>query len=444
MSSGKKTLITVLIVALVVAVAALAFFVVKEVQKDSINQDLHSLSQVEMQAVDNELTGSITFEEPFTMLLLGSDARADDPDMGARTDTIILTRIDPLTNTISMVSIPRDTMIQIKGQGTQKFNAAYTFGGPSGTIAAVKELCGVDIDHYAEVNFEGLVSLIDAIGGIDVVVDETIDDPDAGDVVIPAGEQHLDGAAALTFSRSRAYADGDYTRVSNQRKVIEAIVHKGLNAPATELHGLIQASTEFLTTDSGMDVDFIYSLADQIRHNNDYPVKLQSATLPSSPSMVGGVSYVIADTAAVAEMMEVFMAGGDISAAPTTSSIDQDKTAAGSVQGADAIDDSYNYHYEEPIYYQEPSYYYGQGAGTGTGYGTGYETDYDTGDDSADYDTGSSTGGTTGGTSTGTSTGGSTGGGSTSTGTSTGTGGGSASTGGGASTGGTSTGTGSN
>ena len=310
-SRGKIILIVVL-VALIGAVGGLGFFIYKEVQKQSINQDLHNMSRETMQAIDNELTGMTTFEEPFTVLLLGTDERVWDMDEGIRTDTIVLCRVDPTQNIISMVSIPRDTMIQLNGVGTTKINSAYSYGGPAGTIAAVKDLTGVNIDHYAQINFDGLMSLVDAIGGIDVYVEEEIDDPDAGDIVIPAGQQHLDGAQTLVFSRSRAYADGDFTRVSNQRKVIEAIVHKGLEAPASELYGIIQASTEFLTTDTAMDVDFIYSLADQIRHNNDYPVRLYSATIPASTDMLDGVSYVVADKSGVEEMMSTFMAGGDV------------------------------------------------------------------------------------------------------------------------------------
>lgn len=313
-SRGGKVAIAILIIALIAGVSALGLYVYKEMQKAQVNAGLHDVSAGVMEAIDNELTGMTTFDEPFTVLLLGSDERngADEEDIGARTDTIILCRIDPTQNIISMVSIPRDTMVQISGS-TQKINASFYYGGPSGTIAAVKDLCDVEIDHYAEINFEGLVGLVDAIGGIDVYVDEEIDDPDAGGIYIPAGQQHLDGASALVFSRSRAYADGDYTRVSNQRKVIEAIVHKGLEAPASELYGLIKASTEFLTTDTAMDVDFIFSLADQIRHNNDYPVQLYSATIPSAPDMIGGVSYVVADPAGLKEMIEVFLAGGDVS-----------------------------------------------------------------------------------------------------------------------------------
>ena len=331
MSKGKKAGIIALVIALVAAVVGLGFYAYKEMQKQQINADLQ-LPEEEALEVEKELTQKPkkdyeTFEEPFTVLLLGSDARADDPDMGARTDTIILVRVDPTVNTVSMVSIPRDTRIEIEGVGIEKFNAAYTHGGPSGTIAAVKKLTGVDIDHYAEINFEGLVGLVDAIGGIDVVVDEVIDDVDAGGH-IDAGKQHLDGEHALILARSRAYVDGDYTRQVNQRKVIMAIINKGLTAPAAELSGLIQASTKFLKTDKGIDFDFIYDLANQIRHNNDYEIKIYTATIPSSTAEIDGVSWVIADTAGTKAMMKLFEAGKDVSEGVTETSIEEDVAAA--------------------------------------------------------------------------------------------------------------------
>ena len=316
-SKAPKIIVAIIFIALIATVAGLGFYVFKQSQKDSVNADLHKLDDAEMEALDSALTGSTKFDEPFTVLLLGSDARADDESMGARTDTNIIVRVDPFTNTITMMSIPRDTAVELPGVGMAKFNAAYYYGGPSGTIEAASNLTGIEIDHYAEIDFEGLVDLIDAIGGIDVYVDERIDDPDAGDYVIEEGEQHLNGEEALVFARSRAYSDGDYTRQRNQRKVIDAIIHKGLEAPASDLAGLIQASTKFLTTDSAMDFDFILSLAELIRHNNDYPVTIYSANIPSYPDMIGDVSYVIADDAGVAEMSRVFMEGGDISEVAT-------------------------------------------------------------------------------------------------------------------------------
>ena len=384
-SRGAKIGIAIFIVVLVAAVAGAGFYVYKEMQKSSINADLHKMSAEQMELVDKELTGSKKFDEPFNMLLLGSDARADDPDMGARTDTIIVVRVDPNENIVSLMSIPRDTMIEIEGVGVDKFNAAYTYGGASGTIAAVKKLCGIDIDHYAEINFEGLVGLVDAIGGIDVVVDEEIDDEDAGGHV-DAGKQHLDGEHALILARSRAYVDGDYTRQVNQRKVIMAIVNKGLTAPATELSGLIQASTKFLTTDSGIDFDFIYSLADQIRHNNDKPINIYSATIPSSTATINEISYVIADTAGVKEMTKIFLKGGDIGKGVTASSIEEDKEKAGANKSSNSSESqevgSIGEEYEEVVYYEEPQQEYDVSTYADTGQGEG--ATYDAGADTAD------------------------------------------------------------
>ena len=371
-SKGKKIAIAIIVIALLAAVVGLGVYIYKEMQKSAINADMQ-LDEKEALEVQNELTQKdyTTFEEPFTVLLLGSDAREDDPDMGARTDTIILVRVDAMTNTVSMVSIPRDTRIELPDVGYEKFNAAYTYGGASGTIAAVKQLTGVDIDHYAEINFEGLVGLVDAIGGIDVVVDEEIDDEDAGGH-IDAGKQHLDGEQALILARSRAYVDGDYTRQVNQRKVIMAIINKALPAPATELTGLIQASTKFLKTDKGIDFDFIKDLADQIRHNNDYEVTIYTATIPSTTATIDEVSWVIADTAGTEAMMKRFNKGKDVSKGVKETSITEDVEAAKATStmgdtepGMDegAVGVSY---YEGDTTYEEPVY--DDGSGTYTEY----------------------------------------------------------------------------
>ena len=368
---GKGAKIAIVLLCIVVVVG-LGASVAWWLHKNSINEGLKGgKTEEELQAIDNVLTGVTEFDEPFVMLLLGSDARADDESMGARTDTNILVRVDTKTNTISMVSIPRDTMIQIPGAGTNKFNAAYFYGGVAGTIEAVKTLCNVSVDHYAEIDFAGLVGLIDLVGGVDVEVDELIDDPDAGDIVIPEGVQHLDGEAALVFSRSRAYVDGDYTRQRNQRKVIMALAYKLLETPAAELTGLIQSSTEFLSTD--MTVDQIKDVANQIRHNNDYPVTIYSANIPSAPAMVGEVSYVIADTEGVREMMKAFSEGRDPNEAVTSSTIDTDIANAGGATGNQANTGVQTY---DNQYYQ-PAQGYADTTYGGTGYtdnygGTGY------------------------------------------------------------------------
>ena len=264
----------------------------------------------EQQAIDDALSAKSTmsFDEPFYILLLGSDERIDNPSMGARSDTNILARIDAPAKQITLVSIPRDTAIKLDGYGTVKFNSAMTYQGIPGAITAASKLCGVDIAHYAEVDFDGLSSVVDSIGGVDVEVDSRIDDPKAGDIVIEPGMQHLDGAAALVFARTRHYADGDYTRVRHQRELISAIVQKMRGMPITDLLAALQASASAVHTD--MKLADLVALARAMQNTED-DLSVYSATLPSTTGMIGRASYVFADTAGVKHMMAAVDAGDD-------------------------------------------------------------------------------------------------------------------------------------
>ena len=103
-------------------------------------------------------------EKPFYMLLLGSDAR--EGDEASRSDVMILLRVDPEKGQLTMVSIPRDTMVDLPGYGRSKINAAYAYGGASGAVEAVKKFAGVPISHYAEIHFQELEQLVDALGGV--------------------------------------------------------------------------------------------------------------------------------------------------------------------------------------------------------------------------------------------------------------------------------------
>ena len=157
------------------------------------------------------LTDSDVTREPFYMLLLGTDGRPGEETY--RTDSIILARVDPTDKEVTLISIPRDTAYVYQGS-TVKINAVFSYGGSDDMVQAVNDLCGVQISEYAEINFDGLKALVDAVGGIDIYVPEGdgVDDPEAGPVVIEPGQQHMDGEAALTFCRARhQFADGDYT-----------------------------------------------------------------------------------------------------------------------------------------------------------------------------------------------------------------------------------------
>ncbi len=339
---GKRIALGVLAAVLVVAVGCGAAFAVwyNNVQ-NTLNRG--DKTEEEILAINDELQPVTSYDEPFYVLLIGSDKRADGDDAdGARSDTNIVVRVDPINNQATLVSIPRDTMIDIDGYGTNKFNAAYNYGGAAATIREASQLTGVGISHYVEVGFDDLIALVDAVGGVDVEVDELVDDPDADGtssnpdwehVVIEPGLQHLSGNAALTFARSRAYTDGDFTRTSNQRKLIEALVDKVLALPLTEMPGVIQAAAECVTTD--MKISDILSLAQQIKGNSNGEMTLYSAMVPSITGYVDGVSYVFTDEDALAKMMKIVEEGGDPSGITgTTSKLAQERMASSSSTGS--------------------------------------------------------------------------------------------------------------
>lgn len=314
-SRGKKIAIAVVLAVLVVFVGAgtaAALWV------NSVNDTLTKgqKSATELDEINDVLVKTTSFDEPFYMMLIGSDARADDESMGARSDTNIVVRVDPTTNSSTLVSIPRDTMINIDGYGYCKFNAAYSYGGAALAIKEASELLGVNISHYAEVDFDSLIGLVDTVGGVDVTVDQRINDPDADGsvigqkkIIIEAGEQHMDGETALVFARSRAYADGDFTRTANQRKLIAALAEKILSMPLAKLPGIVQTAAGSITTD--MSVTELYSLATQFQDGGE--LTMTSCMVPSITGMYKSASYVFCDENALASMMQTIEAGGDAS-----------------------------------------------------------------------------------------------------------------------------------
>lgn len=188
--------------------------------------------------------GARPAEQPgTTYLIVGSDSRkglsTDEQkalktgkDLGGRgrTDTIMLLHAG--SGRPVLVSIPRDSLVPIPGYGTTKINAAYAFGGPELLVQTLETNTGVRIDRYAEIGFGGVVSLVDAVGGVQICPKEAVTDKDSG-LDVQAGCQEADGKTALAYSRTRhAYATGDIQRVQNQREVIAGLGSK-LRSPAT-------------------------------------------------------------------------------------------------------------------------------------------------------------------------------------------------------------------
>lgn len=214
-------------------------------------------------------------KERINILLLGIDQREGDAGSW-RTDTMILISVDPATNSAAMLSIPRDLWVTIPGYGESRINMAHYLGDahgyPGGGVALAKKTVwyalGVPVHYYVRVNFSGFEEIVDAIGGVTINVDRAIHDesyPDGnyGTIVldIPAGVQHMDGAMALQFARSR-HGTGDYDRMGRQQQVIMAVRDKvlSLDMPISSIPKLVELAGEMVKTD--LTLDEIMALAE--------------------------------------------------------------------------------------------------------------------------------------------------------------------------------------
>lgn len=195
-------------------------------------------------------------QAPFNVLVIGVDLRANQPDEGARSDTIIVVHVDPLQKWASMLSIPRDTLVQIpqdaceNASGT-KINAAYSCGyrrpeiyglddsvesradaGAALAAQTVEQFLGITINYTAQIDFNGFQQIVDALGGVTVDVPKDILDAEYPTedngymrLYIPAGLQRMDGITALRYARTR-HADNDFGRAARQQQVLQAILNE--------------------------------------------------------------------------------------------------------------------------------------------------------------------------------------------------------------------------
>ena len=294
----KRGVLAGVIVVLVTAVSAAGLWFASVVGR--LNDPSLITSQLLATLTDADVT-----KEPFYMLLLGTDGRPGEDTY--RSDSIILTRIDPQEKQVTLISIPRDTAITYEGE-IVKINATHAYGGPEAVVEAVNELCDVRISHYAEVSFDGLVQVVDALGGVEVDVPDRISDHKAGDYVIEPGLQVLNGEQALTFCRSRKFTDGDYSRMRHQRIFLQALAKTLLEkTDATNVVGLVESLSSTVATD--MSVADIAGLINSMRGMDTDAI--YSANIPSTTANIDGVSYVIADEVALKDMMDRVDAGMD-------------------------------------------------------------------------------------------------------------------------------------
>ncbi len=238
--------------------------------------------------------------EPENILILGSDKRASEPGDPGRSDTTILLRLDPDQNAIALMSIPRDLKVEIPGVGTDKFNAAFAYGGPKLTLRVVKELTGLPINHVVNVDYLGFVRAVDAINCVYVDVDRRYFHSNLGvppseqysEINVQPGYQLLCGKKALQYVRYR-HTDTDLVRAARQQDFLSAARERvPIDDLVLDRNDLIDIFTEYTTSDINDKETMLEVLKLFVASRNaaikevHFPAELGPSYVYASPEMI--------------------------------------------------------------------------------------------------------------------------------------------------------------
>lgn len=249
-----------------------------------------------------DITVPVSIGKRVNVLLLGIDARQGETM--SRSDSIIMASIDPKTKQIALLSIPRDTRVNIPGHGWDKINSASVYGGPELTMRVVSDLVGVQLKYYVLTNFSGFKDIVDTLGGVTIDVEQNMyheDETDlANEIYLRKGLQRLDGDKALQYVRYRDYVQGDIDRTKHQQVFLMALAKEILQpSTITKLPKLIPEINKCVKTNLGTS-DMV-KMASTLNSIEDYNMVAQ--TLPGRNITVGDGSYWGVDPAEAKQMV---------------------------------------------------------------------------------------------------------------------------------------------
>lgn len=262
--------------------------------------------------VADGVPSAVTSGKRINVLLLGIDAR--EGETMARSDSIIMASIDPNSKQISLLSIPRDTRVEIPGYGMDKINSASAYGGPELTMKVVSNLIGVPLKNYVLTNFSGFEDIVDVLGGVTLNVEQDMyheDETEGGalEINLSEGVQRLDGEKALQYVRYRGYVQGDIDRTKHQQIFLMALA-KEILQPSTipKLPKLITEINKYVKTN--MSTSEMVKTASTMKNIEEY--NMVSQTLPGRNIEIGDGSYWGVDPTE-AKQMVVKLFNGEVS-----------------------------------------------------------------------------------------------------------------------------------
>lgn len=313
LSTAKKILLAVLIVAVLAVFSAIGFiyFIDSKIEKIP-DEELPSLAQ-------EAESGGIR-----NILIVGSDSREGLDDLtnfgdfsGSRTDVIMVAHLVP-GDGAQLLSLPRDLKVQIPGEGTNRINAAFVFGGPDLLVQTIQNNLGIPIHHYVEINFAGFANVVNALGGITKTFDHPARDTKSG-LNVDAGTQKMDGMTALAYARSRHYqelingswqsVDGsDIGRTHRQQEVLLLMFDQATSKSAAfNLPGFASTLAEQIKADEGFTVQVMVDLGRTALGLSSS--EIETRTLPVKNQTEDGRAYVVPIEPDATAVVDAFLAG---------------------------------------------------------------------------------------------------------------------------------------
>ena len=305
----KKTTIIAVVIFLFLSISGVSVYQFYNSLKGLMNPPLQSSEKVPTEyALEREIPPIIepTYSPPATFLIYGIDAGewtggTFRKDRG-RADTIILMRVDYSKKTGSLLSIPRDTLVEIPGRGEDKVNHAYSYGKAELLVETVENFTGVPIDYYVGLNYRAFKEFVDHLDGLEFEVDRVIR---SRGLVLEPGLQILDGDQAFALISFRYEPMGDIARVSRQQRFVKAVVSDVREQSFTKTLAIVYSTWKHL------DTNIPYRKINELVHNLNR-VKDENILMEVVPGWFynrGGVSYWKADPEETSEVInELFFA----------------------------------------------------------------------------------------------------------------------------------------
>lgn len=310
----------------------------------SLSKLRSTIEDVPVVDIGSSLTPAPEVTEPRNFLIIGTDsaARLDEGDsvtngrenLGKLADVIMILRVDPRDGSAKLLSIPRDTRVEVAPNwGMSRINSAIAGAdGPQNLVRTIKRNFGISIDNYVEIDFRSFRDLVEVLGGVPVYFAVPVRDENTGLHVPEAGCIMLDPVQALAYARARHFeykedgkwrADGtgDLGRITRQQDFIKRSLRrasdKGVRNPSTAV-GIVNAAASSVRMDDTLDVGTILTLAGEFQNFN--PDSLLSLQIPTYPDARGGVAYQSVDWEAAEPILEQFR-GVDPGASPEPTAI---------------------------------------------------------------------------------------------------------------------------